>query len=133
MIQRFKKFNEEAEIETTANNLGELKEFSDKEYTSIGEEDLKVTDSRVYMKRGHSMNEILNSSSKNLVKILHAALNESKDELSQLLVKKISEEDIVDYLLKLDNVVIKELYKPIKLIEELSGWNIHESISKVRK
>lgn len=133
MIQRFKKYNKEAEIETTANNLSELKEFSNIEYTSIGAKGLDINESCVFMKKGHSLNEILNASGKSLVKIMHSAINESNDNINQILTRKINEEDIIDFLLKLDNTIIKELYNPIKLIEELSGWNIHESISKVRK
>jgi len=132
MIQRFKQFNKDSDIAVAFNNLVELDKFSNKDYESICSSDLDISESNSHIRKGYSFNDIMNSTDKKLVKIFHAAINESHDTLNTLLMKSIKEEEIINFLLKLDNITISKLNESIKLIEDITKLNISESISKVR-
>lgn len=63
----------------------------------------------------------------------HAGDDEAKEELKELLNKKVTKEDLIDVFLKLDTLTLGVLSGPINIIDALAGWNIMANIRKQAK
>lgn len=147
MIKGFKTFNEETELAKSVNNLIELQYFSDMDFSTLNESiltEFKMPDigsalkkAGLHVKKGRGLIQIIASSGIHLAKIFHASIKaaggnkEAEKELKELLSKKISKEDIIDFLLKLDQATLHVITGPIHTIEAITGWHIWAAVKKV--
>lgn len=93
----------------------------------------------LHAKKGRGLIQILSSAGKHISKIFwyaikaHTGDEKAKEELKTLLKKKVSKEDIIDVLLKLDQLTLHAITGPIHAIEAATGWHIAANIKKVSK
>jgi len=148
MIKGFKTFNEESELAIEVSNIIEYYEFSNMDFNTLNESvllEFKMPDisgalakAGIHAKKGRGLIQMIASSGIHFAKIFHAAIKatggdqEAKVNLKELLSKKISKEDIIDFLLKLDQATMHLITGPIHMIEALTGWHIWAAVHKVR-
>lgn len=136
-IKRFKKFNEDTEIDISVNNAIELEKFKDIDYTTVVESTsnkikLDISDHNSNVKEGFRFINILEASNKSIVRVIHSALHGSNETLTELFSRKILEEDIIDFMLKLDSMTLHTLEEAIGHIDSVSKFNIWTSIHKIK-
>lgn len=148
MIKGFKTFNQDSELAISVNNMIEYQQFVDMDFNTLNEDmlsEFKMPDisgalskAGLHVKKGRGLLQIIASSGIHLAKIFHAAIKASggdadaKVNLKELLSKKIKKEDVIDFLLKLDQLTLHVITGPIHAIEAVTGWHIAAAIHKVR-
>ena len=66
-------------------------------------------------------------------KIFLLAMEDGGTEEIKKMLKSITKEDVMDFLLKLDSATLGILSKPIDLISKLTGWQIKANLKKIGK
>lgn len=148
MIKRFKSFNEESELALAVNNMIEYQQFCDMDFDTLNENmltEFKMPDiggalkkAGLHVQKGRGLIQMVASVGIHFAKVLHAAIKASggdkaaEKNLKELLAKKISKEQIIDFLLKLDQVTAHAVTGPIHFIEAITGWHLWAAVHKVR-
>jgi len=148
-MKSFKDFGNHQEFSLELNNIIELMEFEKMGVDTLTEETLdefKMPDitgalktAGFHVKKGRGLMQIIAASGTHMAKILYHAVKAAKGdeasvaELKKLLAKKITKEDIIDVLLKIDQLTLHALTGPIHAIEAITGWHIAAAIKNVRK
>ena len=148
MVKGFKEYNKESELSVEIANVIEFFEFSNMEFGSLNESELnefKMPDidgalkkAGLHVKKGRGLIQMIASSGLHFARVFHAAIRAAGGDkgaektLRELLSKKISKEDVIDFLLKLDQATLHIVTGPIHFIEAVTGWHIWAAVHKVR-
>jgi len=79
---------------------------------------------------GRGLLQILSKVGGHISKIIYYAIKaqagdkSAKNDLKELLKKKASKEDLIDFFFKLDTLTLSALTGPIHVIDALTGWHI---------
>ena len=150
-MKTFKKFTDKSQSIEDINSLVELVLFLEMNVNELHKlDEAKVDISKALKKIGMERHQerglihILKDSGVHIGKIFHAAFKshigtpaskkEAKEQLKSLLSKKITKEEIIDVLLKLDMITLHAITGPIHVIDAITGWHLWADVhSKVQK
>ena len=88
------------------------------------------------IKSGTGLISILSKAGKYMAEVMfhafkaHGGDRQSRTKLKDLLQKRVSKEELFDFLLKLDAVTFSAITGPINIIDAIMGWNTVENIRK---
>jgi hypothetical protein len=83
--------------------------------------------------------QILSRVSSHVSKVVYYAIKAkggdrpSRDKVKELLKKKVTKEELIDFFFKLDTLTLSLLTGPINIIDALMGWNIISTLKSKGK
>lgn len=141
-MKSFKQYSAYSEVQ----NLVELALFMEMDPNTLNEETMlneafdvmgALEKAGFHVKKGRGLIQMLSGAGKHMSKILWYAVKsaagdeDAKPILKDLLKRRIKKEELLDFLLKLDQLTLHALTGPIHAIDALTGWHIGPNLHKV--
>lgn len=92
---------------------------------------IKVLGFKLSKSNGPTLIDLLIKSGKTLLEFFLAAIRGDKQKVKEMANTKIKAEDVVNFILKLDEATLHILSAPLHTIEALTGWHLSANIKKV--
>lgn len=141
-MKSFRQFTAYSEIQ----NIFELSRFTKLDLENISgaaltEDLIDINHALVkggqHIKKGKNLADLLDSAGEYLSKILWYALKISQGRenlmpiLKELLKRKITKEEFMSFLLKLDSLAINALKLSLRVIDSVTNWNLVDSLTDI--
>lgn len=148
-MKSFKQYQKDLETSIEVSNLVELSMFMDMDIDDVTQlnEDTQIDEALdlnkamkkvgLHVQKGRGLMQIFASAGKHIVQVMWYAVKayggdeDAKVKLKELLKKKVSKEDILDVILKLDAATMHVITGPIHTIDAITGWHLWANVQKV--
>lgn len=105
---------------------------NDSEYITEGVNDILKKFGLEFEKNSPGVIDYVVKFTKGVGRFILAAIKGDKKKMKELL-KSVSKEEVLDFLLKLDMLTLHHITGPIHAIDALTGWELWANIEKVAK
>jgi len=135
-VQSFKSYNNQISLERTILEMVSIMDMPLEEAYALDAN--VITESKLHdvlkkaglhLGKSKGLLDHLKAAGKGLFKMFVAAVKGDKDELKAV-IRTIKKEDVLDFLLKLDQATLHLITGPLHFIEAVTGWHLWAALNK---